>query len=129
MHPVKGHQLGADDLGEKFDLLLDVLGANREMMNSVGIALMLAVTSSTPRRRFLIQKLHLSIRSRMLMIVKRAFRLVVIPTQAIFCLCHPDTSEAPWKDLDRRLTRILLSPAAPQHALKSMRQAIKSEVP
>ena len=36
MHPVERDQFGADDLGKEFDLRLDVLGANREMMNSIG---------------------------------------------------------------------------------------------
>jgi len=36
VHPVEGNQLHPDYLGEVFDLLLDVLGADCEMMNSVG---------------------------------------------------------------------------------------------
>ena len=35
MHPVERDQLGADDLGKELDLRLDVLGANREMMDSI----------------------------------------------------------------------------------------------
>src|SRR5258708_4537262 len=36
MHPVERDQLHPDDLGEVLDLLLDVLGADCEMMYSVG---------------------------------------------------------------------------------------------
>src|SRR5262249_54092392 len=35
MHPVQRDQFRADDLGKELDLLLDVLGADREMVNSI----------------------------------------------------------------------------------------------
>jgi hypothetical protein len=35
MHPVKRRQVHPDDLRVELDLALDVLGANREMMNSI----------------------------------------------------------------------------------------------
>jgi hypothetical protein len=35
MHPIERDQLHADVLSEKLDLLLDVLGADREVMNAV----------------------------------------------------------------------------------------------
>jgi hypothetical protein len=36
MHPVQRLEFHADDLGVELDLRLDVLGANRQMMDSVG---------------------------------------------------------------------------------------------
>jgi hypothetical protein len=68
MHPVKRDEFGADDLGKEFDLRLDVLGANRQMMHSICqthdvrllriarklLAPVLQTTCTTERNRFLI---------------------------------------------------------------------------